>query len=78
MSAEATPRPWPTAPAAASTGGAARAWSPGLDTLLAALAGGLHALSFAPREAGWLQLACVAWLFARLAAAPPSRRSGAC
>ena len=74
MPAEATPRPWPTAPAAASTGGTARAWNPGLDTLLAALAGGLHALSVAPREAGWLQLACVAWLFARLAAAPTVRR----
>ena len=59
---------------AGSTGRTARAWSAGLDSLLAALAGGLHALSFAPREAGWLQLACVAWLFARLAAAPTARR----
>lgn len=48
---------------------AARPAAPAFDLLLAAAAGALHALAFAPWPAGSLQLACVALLFARLARA---------
>lgn len=48
------------------------AWADALGLLLA---GALHAFAFAPRDAWWLQIAAVAVLAWRLAAAPTVRRA---
>ncbi|MGA0610626.1 apolipoprotein N-acyltransferase [Caldimonas sp. KR1-144] len=48
------------------------AWADALGLLLA---GALHAFAFAPREAWWLQIACVVLLAWRFAAAPSARRA---
>ena len=67
-------RPAGAAPAAALAARGPGAWPLAPDALLAAAAGGLHALSFAPRPAGWLQVACVVLLCWRLSAARTAAR----
>ena len=50
-------------------------WSLRLELALAALAGGLHALAFSSTQAPWLQIACVAILAWRVAAAASAGRA---
>ncbi len=52
-------------------------WPVWADALAAPAAGGLHAFAFAPQQAGWLQLLCVALLAWRVAAAPTGWRAAA-
>lgn len=50
-------------------------WPLWADLLLAALAGGIHACSFAPQDAPWLQLGCVAVLAWRVGASASAARA---
>jgi len=50
-------------------------WPRWVELPLLALVGGLHALAFAPQDAGWLQTACVALLAWRVAMATSAVRA---
>lgn len=60
-----------------ATGRPGAPWPLGAELLLMAVAGGLHAFAFAPRDAGWLQLAAVTWLAWRVGLARTPARAAA-